>query len=705
MRNSLICNLIAILASLGPFAQAGLKINEVFYNVSPQGGYQFVELFNSGTSNDYLDGKILTDEAGSGIEGVFAFPGTPGGTNYLVGPSAFVVIAVDAMNATSNVQWECYAGPGDVDNTNVPNLVLVDGADDLGLYSAGDNIVFADGSDTTTPIDMASIIDGMNFAGGNGELAPLSSSQLEANGTEMTASGLSLNHCPPGRDNNVSSTADFVVRPPSMGVTTLTNPAPDSWPEITLTPFVSGLVSPVDIANAGDGSGRLFVVEQPGRIRIVTNGGFGPLFLNITNLVTYGDEQGLLGVAFAPGYATNRHFYVNYTRAGDGATVVARYYVASNSPNVALTTNAEILLVIPQPFSNHNGGQIAFGPHDGNLYIGMGDGGSGSDPFNVAQNPSNLLGKMLRIGVEPPNGTNYSIPTNNPYASHPTFGKEIWSTGLRNPWRFSFDALSTNIYIADVGQGTYEEVNIQPSTSNGLNYGWRVLEASHCFGLDPCTSNGFVLPTYEYNHSQGCSVTGGRVYRGQPFYSLMQGLYIFGDFCSAPIRGLRRSGTNWVSQQLTTNLTLATAAFGADEASNMYVTRYTQGVVCRIDEIFEDSECDGMPDAWEIFYGLDPVIDDSALDPDGDDLDNLQEFDDLTNPNLSDKFISVTALNQLSPSNFVIRWVSSSDFTYAVEAGNTVTGAFTAIITNLPSNVYTDSAAPTDLRIYRIRSQ
>jgi glucose/arabinose dehydrogenase len=356
-----------------------------------------------------------------------------------------------------------------------------------------------------------------------------------------------------------------------------------SLPRISLTKVVGGLTQPVHITHAGDRSGRLFVVEQTGRIRIVTNGVLlNQPFLDITNRVSCCGEQGLLSVAFPPNYASKNYFYVNYTNVA-GDTVVARYLITSR--NVADPNSEKILLTIKQPFANHNGGQLAFGP-DGYLYIGMGDGGGVGDPQNNAQNPASLLGKILRIDVES-GVTPYAIPPTNPFIRTNAYRGEIWALGLRNPWRFSFDRWTGNLYIADVGQGVYEEVNVQSASSpGGENYGWRLMEGAHCYNSNICNQTGLVLPVVEYDHSLGCSVTGGMVYRGRAYRPLW-GTYFYGDFCSGRIWGLRRLGQGWQSDLLiTTPYRIST--FGEDQAGNLYIADITNGNIFLI-TTFESS--------------------------------------------------------------------------------------------------------------------
>lgn len=343
---------------------------------------------------------------------------------------------------------------------------------------------------------------------------------------------------------------------------------------ISLTPFTSGLTQPVAITHAGDGSGRLFIVEQGGAVKIVRKGTVAPQpFLNITAVVRSGGEQGLLGLAFPPNFAIRQNFYVNYTdRTGIGNTVIARYDVGGD-PDRADQGSGKELLTIAQPFTNHNGGQLAFGP-DNLLYIGSGDGGSGGDPLGNGQNVASLLGKILRLDVL--SGPTAVIPPGNP------FGNEVWAYGLRNPWRFSFDRQTGDMYLADVGQNMREEIDFQPAGSGtGENYGWNIMEGSLCF-LAPgiCSSSGLVLPVAEYDHSAGdCSVTGGYVYRGSN--PSLRGTYLYGDFCSGRIWGLRRNGNLW-ENRLLLDSALLISTFGEDEAGELYVADYGTGAVYRI---------------------------------------------------------------------------------------------------------------------------
>ncbi len=346
--------------------------------------------------------------------------------------------------------------------------------------------------------------------------------------------------------------------------------------QIELEPRVSGLTRPVFITSAHDGSNRLFIVEQTGSIKVLQPGSSTPtVFLDISSKVRSTDnEQGLLGLTFHPFYASNRRFFVNYTRQPDGATVIAEYQTSSANANLADTAE-KVILTIAQPASNHNGGMIEFG-RDGFLYIGMGDGGLANDPNNRAQSINDLLGKMLRIDIDQRTlQTEYASPVDNPFFGALPGRDEIWAYGLRNPWRFSFDRLTGDLYVGDVGQNFVEEVDIV--TKNG-NYGWRVLEGTRCTGNGPasCTALGFLPPILEYNHSGGrCSITGGYVYRGTQ-NSLPFGSYVYADFCSGEI-------FLWLNntQQLLLDTTLSISSFGEDEAGEIYVVSLS-GSIYRI---------------------------------------------------------------------------------------------------------------------------
>jgi glucose/arabinose dehydrogenase len=309
--------------------------------------------------------------------------------------------------------------------------------------------------------------------------------------------------------------------------------------QLTTTRIASGLASPVGVVAPPGESGRLFVVQQGGQIRIIKNGQvLATPFISIS--VTFSGEQGLLGLAFDPDYQSNGYFYVNYVRSG--VTRVSRFSVSDTDADVADPSSELLILSQSQPFSNHNAGQLAFSPNDGMLYIGFGDGGSGNDPGNRAQNPQIWLGKMLRIDVRnAQQGDPYDIPADNPFIDDNGVLDEIWSLGLRNPWRYSFDVENSDLYIADVGQNAREEVDYRPGDSmGGENYGWRCLEGFRCTGLSgcSCTDQTLTAPIHEYTHSLGCSITGGYVYRGLKMPDL-SGTYFFADWCSARIWSLR----------------------------------------------------------------------------------------------------------------------------------------------------------------------
>ena len=334
--------------------------------------------------------------------------------------------------------------------------------------------------------------------------------------------------------------------------------------------MAGGIPFLVGIEHAGDGSGRLFLVSQPGRILIYDGTQVLPTpFLDLSSLVLCCGEQGLLGLAFHPSYTNNGFLYVNYINRS-GNTVIARYH-ASADPNVADPGSGTILLTQQQPFANHNGGQLRFGP-DRFLYIALGDGGSGGDPLNSGQSLSTLLGKLLRIDVD--SGSPYAIPASNPFVNTAGALGEIWAPGLRNPWRFSFDRQTGDLFIGDVGQNLWEEIDFQAGGGGGNNYGWRRMEGLHCF--DPstgCNPGSLTLPILEYPHSLGCSVIGGFRYRGAllPGHA---GTYFFADLCSGRIWGATpNAGGAWsATQLLDTNLTITT--FGEDAGGEIYLSHY-----------------------------------------------------------------------------------------------------------------------------------
>jgi glucose/arabinose dehydrogenase len=303
---------------------------------------------------------------------------------------------------------------------------------------------------------------------------------------------------------------------------------------LTVQLVTDGLASPV-LLTAPDGDPRMFIVQQNGIIRIFENNQLLPTpFLDIRSRTAAGGERGLLGLAFHPDYASNGFFFVNYTDQ-QGDTRVERYRVSQNNSNVADAASATLVLMIEQPYSNHNGGMILFAP-DGMLLVGMGDGGSGGDPQGHGQNRSSLLGKMLRLNV---NSLPYSVPPDNPYAGHPSFRPEIWAYGLRNPWRFSIDRATGTLYIGDVGQNRWEEIDAASALTPGLNYGWNIAEGNACYQV-MCSLAGLAAPVLAYGRGDGCSVIGGYVYRGATIPEIV-GHYFYSDYCQAWLRSFRLS--------------------------------------------------------------------------------------------------------------------------------------------------------------------
>lgn len=353
--------------------------------------------------------------------------------------------------------------------------------------------------------------------------------------------------------------------------------------EIELEVFATGLSTPIGIYNCGDE--RIFILEQNSAdIEILdANGAMIGTFLDLSGSVSTGGERGLLGLAFHPNYLENGLFFLNYTN-NQGNTVIARYQVDDMNPNQADQSSGQILMTIEQPFSNHNGGHIAFGP-DGYLYIGMGDGGSGGDPFNYSQNNQSLLGKMLRIDVD--NGNPYGIPADNPFVNTPSVLDEIWATGIRNPWKFSFDRETGDLWMGDVGQNAWEEINLQLADSpGGENYGWRCYEANASYNTSGCAgSDNYVFPVAAISHNNPynwCSVTGGVVYRGTEFPG-MQGSYLCTDYCAGNILEIKADGQGGYSiHQALGNQGFGFVAFGEDINGEVYLAKATNGTVYRV---------------------------------------------------------------------------------------------------------------------------
>ncbi len=401
---------------------------------------------------------------------------------------------------------------------------------------------------------------------------------------------------------------------------------------LTLNPVGSGLVHPVCITGVHDGSGRLLLCERGGSVRVVADGALLPApALTLTDVVTDDFEQGLLGIAVDPGFPDNGHVYLHWsapnppgTTGSSHFTMVARFTISSGEPNTLDPTSRHVVITFPQPFVKHNGGQIAFGP-DGYLYIAIGDGGGGTggDPFGRGQDLDTLLGKILRIDIgsdafpDDPD-RNYSIPSDNPFletpVDDPATRAEIWAIGLRNPWRFSFDRCTGDLFVADVGQARWEEVNLEPAGSpGGLNYGWDCAEGAHPYTGPPdgpspgCSDNpaDFTLPILEYSHvglpSYACAVIGGYRYRGHDHPELA-GRYLLADYCAGYVWTAWQGPTGWLAELLGEapfNIT----TFGEDERGELYVADYNGGVLYRLGAdsggIFGDGfECDGFSSPW-----------------------------------------------------------------------------------------------------------
>lgn len=380
--------------------------------------------------------------------------------------------------------------------------------------------------------------------------------------------------------------------------------SPVDMTQVTLTEVVDGLFRPLYITHAGDGSNRLFVLQQSGQIWIVKDGALQErTFMDLSSIVSQSQgytERGLLGMAFHPNFADNGLFYLNYTDSRiEHATKIVEFQVTEDDPDRATIESGRVLMIIGQPFSNHNGGQLAFGP-DGYLYIGVGDGGSANDPLGAGQNPGTLLGNILRIDVDNATDTReYAIPQDNPVVDNPNLAMEIWAWGLRNPWRFSFDRATGDLYIADVGQNVWEEINFQPADSpGGENYGWNAFEGNVTFsGADPASE--VVMPAMVYDHSEGCSVTGGYVYRGEAILAL-QGYYLFGDYCNGRVwAGYPDASGEW-SYDLLLNVGSTLSSFGEDEAGELYVLAYDGGRVYRIDPTERDTA--GAVNYWRFIW-------------------------------------------------------------------------------------------------------
>jgi glucose/arabinose dehydrogenase len=346
----------------------------------------------------------------------------------------------------------------------------------------------------------------------------------------------------------------------------------------------SGLVAPLAIVNANDGSGRLFIAEQDGRIRIVRDGAVvAAPFLDIASEVSSGGERGLLGLAFHPDFPTDPRLFVDYTDT-NGDTRVSSFTVDPANPDVADASTESRLLFVKQPYPNHNGGAVAFGP-DGYLYISLGDGGSGGDPHGNGQSLTTLLGKILRVDIDRPEGDlEYGIPPDNPFAAAGGDKRgEIWLTGLRNPWRLSFDRANGDLWIGDVGQGAWEEVDVQRAgVPGGTNFGWNRMEGAHCYRpSNGCEDPDLTLPVAEYGHGQGCTVIGGIVYRGtaQP---RLTGAYLFGDYCSGRVWAIDAAKNAVRKPTVVADTKHNFAAFGEDETGEAYAVDIGAGTLLRV---------------------------------------------------------------------------------------------------------------------------
>jgi glucose/arabinose dehydrogenase len=369
----------------------------------------------------------------------------------------------------------------------------------------------------------------------------------------------------PTNQSHTAIPATATVLPPSFP-----DPVGYTWQVV-----VNGLNRPLGMAAPADDSGRIYILEQAGMIRILQDGQLlEQPFLNLQNQVgTNANEQGLLGIALDPNYINNRFFYLNYSDLS-GNTVISRFQ-ANEDLQSADVESEQILLQVKQPYANHNGGSLAFGP-DGFLYLGLGDGGSGGDPEQRAQNPDTLLGKLLRISVSEQDG--YAIPADNPFAQGG--GRmEVWALGLRNPWRFSFDRQTGDLWIADVGQGEWEEIDFLPASSSpGANFGWDYREGSHPFERQPAQGVVLIDPVFEYGHDQGCSVTGGMVYHGKALPE-WHGVYVFGDYCTGRVWGLIPDGAGVWQSRVLFESGVNISSFGEDAQGELYIIAHTGSVL------------------------------------------------------------------------------------------------------------------------------
>lgn len=432
--------------------------------------------------------------------------------------------------------------------------------------------------------------------------------------------------------------------------------------DVSLQSFATGFSRPVDIKHANDS--RLFIVEQDGVIKIVSAGGITnpTAFLDIDARVrSTGNEQGLLGLAFDPNYATNNRFYVNYIN-NSGNTVIARFTTSSN-PDVADVNSEEILLTVNQPYTNHNGGSLAFG-NDGYLYIALGDGGSGGDPDNYAQNLQSHLGKILRIDVS--GATGYTVPTTNPFVGNPAGLDEIWSYGLRNPWKISFDSDNGELWIGDVGQNNKEEINNVPIVNSGYNFGWRCYEGNSTFNTSGCPAMSTItFPVSEYNYGGSpfrCSITGGYRYRGS-MYPDLQGLYFFADYCTNEVGTLTPNGSSWT---MTMNGPFSgnIATFGEDMNKELYAAGLSNGTIYKIIDTTLGVEENSLTNNYQIYPN--PANDFFQIN----NQNAASQIKEIVMYSFSGKLVSTTSIttenqkimtDQLSKGIYIVQIISNND--------------------------------------------
>ena len=402
--------------------------------------------------------------------------------------------------------------------------------------------------------------------------------------------------CSPSASPSASPAASTVPTPASTTVagSAAASPAPStasgafdpSGFTVDVAVAVSGFDSPLDVTNAGDGSGRLFVVEQAGRIRLVKGGALVERpFLDITGRIASGGERGLLGLAFHPDYPKDPRFFVNYTDR-DGNTVVSQFTVSGADPDLGVPGSEVVLMHIAQPFENHNGGAVVFGP-DGMLYIATGDGGSGGDPQGNGQRLDTHLGKILRIDVNVAPGSSiaYQVPADNPFVTTAGAKPEIWFYGLRNPWRIRFDRETGDLWIGDVGQNAWEEIDVARAGQKGLDYGWNIMEATHCFNPSSgCDQTGLTLPVAEYDHDLGCAVIGGVVVR-DPSQGRLNGGYLFGDACSDNLWLMDPAGDQLRKAALVAKMGRTLSSIGEAEDGSVYATNLESGELLRISSV------------------------------------------------------------------------------------------------------------------------